>query len=73
MKNVTVRVDEAVVEAARSRARDEGTTLNEKVRSWLADYARQGNRGARYDQVMARLRRRGSVDRKYTREEMNER
>jgi hypothetical protein len=74
MKNITVRVDEAILEAARERARSEGTTLNELFRRWLADYA---GREARADLAMKTIRDLQSRirlgDRRFTREEMNQR
>lgn len=73
MKNVTLSADERLIEAARTRARAEHTTLNEEFRRWLADYAGAGQRLQRYDLVMARLRGQLVVGRKLTREEMNER
>ncbi|HXW21753.1 MAG TPA: hypothetical protein VEK14_02495 [Rhodomicrobium sp.] len=38
LKNITFSAEEQIIEAARARA--EKTTLNEKVRSWLENYAR---------------------------------
>ncbi len=38
MKNITLSADENLIEAARHRAADEQTTLNEQFRRWLADY-----------------------------------
>ena len=73
MKNITLSADEALIEAARERARAEHTTLNEQFRRWLADYAQTRERMQRYDDVMATLRGRLKVGRKLTRDEMNER
>ena len=41
MKNITMTADEALIEAARERARSENTTLIEQFRLWLASYARK--------------------------------
>lgn len=41
MKNITLRADEKLIEAARAQIRAEQTTLNEQFRRWLADYVRQ--------------------------------
>ena len=41
MRNVTLSADEALIEAARARARAENTTLNGAFRRWLAGYARR--------------------------------
>jgi hypothetical protein len=56
MKNVTLSADEALIEAARERARQEHTTLNEQFRRWLADYAQRDGRARQCDEVVARLR-----------------
>jgi hypothetical protein len=73
MKNVTLSADEALIEAARQRARADHTTLNEAFRRWLAEYAHQRDRLARYDEVMAKLRGKVRVGRKLSRDERNER
>ena len=72
MKNITLTADDALIEAARERARSENTTLNEQFRLWLASYARK-QRLQQYEQVMAGLRGKLVVGRKLTRDEMNER
>lgn len=73
LKNITLSADEALIEAARERARTENTTLNEQFRRWLADYARAQERMQRYDEVMTELRGKLKVGRKVSRDEMNER
>jgi chromosomal replication initiation ATPase DnaA len=74
MKNITLSADEKLIEAARERAREDHTTLNEQFRRWLADYAGQQQR---VDEAMAVLERISSYassgGRKFTRDEMNER
>ena len=72
MKNITLTADDALIAAARERARSENTTLNEQFRLWLASYARK-QRLQQYEQVMAGLRGKLVVGRKLTRDEMNER
>jgi hypothetical protein len=72
MKNITMTADEALIEAARERARSENTTLNEQFRLWLAGYARK-QRMQQYEQVMSGLRGKLVVGRKLSRDEMNER
>ena len=74
MKSLTVHADEQLIEAAEARARREKTTLDEKIQTWLTDYAGQSN-GARQamavvSQLQSKLRTGG---RKFTRDEMNER
>ena len=74
MKSITLSAEEAVIEAARSRARAEQTTLNEQFRRWLADYAQTRDRLLRYDEVMKGIRGRMKVGKaKLSREAMNER
>ncbi|HRP94824.1 MAG TPA: hypothetical protein PL143_01105 [Rhodocyclaceae bacterium] len=73
MKNITLSADEHLIEAARARARAEHTTLNEKFREWLGEYARREARLLRYEEVMAELSGKVRVGRKLTRDEMNER
>ena len=61
-----------MIEAARIRAREERSTLNELFRAWLARYA---NRGRGRDDLEDLYRRLGEVEagRSFTRDEMNER
>jgi len=73
MKNITLRADGALIAAARQRARNEHTTLNEAFRQWLADYAQAQQRVQRSDDVLAQLRGRLEVGRKLSHEEMNTR
>lgn len=73
MKNITLSAEEHLIEAARDRARQERTTLNEQFRLWLAGYARQRDRMERYDQVIRDLRGKVRVGRKLSRDEMHER
>lgn len=73
MKNITLSAEEAVIEAARARARAEHTTLNEEFRRWLASYAQTQGRMARYEAVMQGLRGKMKVGAKLSRESMNER
>lgn len=73
MRNITLSADEALIEAARERARSERTTLNEQFRRWLAAYAQAQDRLQRYDALMSQLRGKVRVGRKLTRDEMNDR
>ena len=74
MKNITLSADADLIEAARERAREERTTLNEEFRRWLAEYTRRRQRAdavvATIEVLRGKLRTGG---RKFTREEMNER
>lgn len=73
MKNITLSADEALIERARSVARERNTTLNNAFREWLKEYtARKADAAA----IRALFDRLSSVDLggpKLTREEMNER
>ena len=74
MKNITLSADEGMIEAARERAREENTTLNEQFRLWLAEYARREQRAERAMAVVRELRGRVRTGgRRFTRDEMNER
>jgi hypothetical protein len=41
IKNVTLRLEEDLIEAARAEARRRNTSLNAEFRRWLADFAAQ--------------------------------
>ena len=75
MKNITLSADGQLIEAARARAREQRTTLNEEFRRWLADYVGQRERA---DEIMAAIRElRGTYttagQMPFTRDELNER
>jgi hypothetical protein len=72
MRNVTFSADDALVERARARARREHTTLNTAFREWLHRYAGTQTTAAEYRQLMQRLSH-VKFDRKFTRDEMNQR
>lgn len=73
MRNITLSADEALIEAARHRARSEHTTLNEAFRRWLTDYAQAQQRVQRSDEVLEQLRGKLQLGCKLTRDEMNAR
>jgi cbb3-type cytochrome oxidase cytochrome c subunit len=72
VKNITLSADEHLIEEARRAAQAQHTTLNAAFREWLADYSARQGRMQEYDALMERLNY-VKVDRKYTRDEMNER
>jgi RNase P/RNase MRP subunit p30 len=72
VKNITLTADEQLIEQARKAAADRHTTLNAMFRDWLEDVAGRRERLRRFDEAIERTKD-FSVDRKYTREEMNER
>lgn len=74
MRNITFSADEQLIEAARKRATDDSTTLNEEFRRWLGVYARREDLGLHAKQVVDDLRSRiRTGGKRFTREEMNER
>jgi uncharacterized protein involved in exopolysaccharide biosynthesis len=74
MKNVTLSADEHLIEAARTRARAEHSTLNDQFRLWLADYVQRHQRVTTAMSAIADLQNTLSTGgRKFTRDEMNER
>ncbi len=73
MKNITLSADESLIEAARRRASQERTTLNAQFRSWLESYAQSEWQAEQAMNVIRELQGKLRVDRKLTREEMNER
>ena len=73
MKNITLSADENLIEAARQRAANEHTTLNEQFRLWLAEYAGKQQQLRFYDDTIKELQGKLKVGRKLSREEMNER
>lgn len=74
MKNITLSADDHLIEAARTRARAEHSTLNEQFRKWLASYVLPQRRAAAALDVINDIRESArSGGRKLTRDEMNER
>lgn len=55
MKNITLSVDEQIIEEARTRAKEERATLNAEFRKWLAEYARHRQRADLAMDVIARM------------------
>ena len=72
VKNITLSADEHLIEEARREAQLRHTTLNAAFREWLADFSRQQDRMREYDALIERLNYL-NFDRKYTRDELNER
>jgi len=73
VKNITLSADENLIEQARKAAADQNTTLNAAFREWLQQYAGRQRWLREYDELMERTRKYMKVDRKYTRDELNER
>ena len=72
VKNITLTADEHLIEQARRAAADRHTTLNAMFRDWLEDVAGGERRLRAFNEIMERTKY-VEVDRKYTREELNER
>jgi hypothetical protein len=72
MKNITLSADESIIKRARARAAREHTTINARFRYWLKRYAMKDRSIVDYDQLMKTLEY-AKTDRKFSREEMNER
>lgn len=77
LKNITLSADETLIREARSRAAAQNTTLNALFREWLEDLVKGDASNApdvvaEYHALMERLRYVRS-DRKFSRDEMNER
>jgi hypothetical protein len=71
VKNITLSADENLIEQARKAAAEQHTTLNAAFRQWLEEFSGRQQRARRFDEAMERLKH-FTVDRKYTRDEMNE-
>ena len=72
VKNITLSADEHLIEQARKAAADQNTTLNAAFREWLEQYSGRQRWLREYDAMMERLKH-IQADRKYTRDELNER
>jgi hypothetical protein len=75
MREITLSADEALIERASERAKREEKTLDEVFQQWLEQYA--GRPGpimtpGQYEEFMKRFAH-IKFDRKFTRDEMNER
>ncbi len=72
MKNITFSADKALIEQARMVARAQHKTLNVAFREWLVQFTGKSGSVQEYDALMKRLKH-VNADRKFTRDEMNER
>ncbi|MDP9049719.1 MAG: hypothetical protein M3O31_03215 [Acidobacteriota bacterium] len=72
MKNITLSADENLIAQARKAAAEQNTTLNAAFREWLEQYSGRERRLHAFDEIMERTSYL-KVDRKYTRDELNER
>jgi len=72
VKNITLSADEALIEQAREAARAQHTTLNAAFRQWLEEFSDRRGQAQEFDALMERTKY-VKADRKYTRDELNER
>jgi hypothetical protein len=72
IKNITLSAEEKLIEAARTKAQQERTTLNSIFREWLARYAGKKVSIDEYSRLMRQLKHVSSA-RKFSRQELNER
>ena len=72
IKNITLSVEQSLIEKARDKARREHKSLNELFRRWVGHYVGHEGSAENYKHLMKRL---GGIraGRKFSREEMNER
>lgn len=74
MKNVTFSADEALIEAARRKARTANRTLNDEFRAWLEDYVQRDEQASRAGAFLDHVVQYASTGGyRYSRDEMNER
>jgi hypothetical protein len=72
VKNITLSADENLIAQARKAAAEQNTTLNAAFRECLEQYSGRARWLQEYDAMMESLKY-FKVDRKLTRDEMNER
>ncbi|MDA3951778.1 MAG: hypothetical protein PF508_21405 [Spirochaeta sp.] len=74
MKNVTFSADDALLEAARRKARAANRTLNDEFRAWLEEYTGREETARRASAFLDHVTRYATTGgRRFSREEMNER
>ena len=72
MKNITFSADETLIQRARKRAHQAGTTLNELFREWLGTYAKHDTGSDQYRRLMKQFEY-AKPEKHYSREELNAR
>jgi hypothetical protein len=72
-KEITISLEEELIESALRRACAEDTTIDDLFRRWLADYAQNQEVLQAFDALTQELRGKVRIGRKLTREEMNAR
>ena len=71
-KNITLSVENVLIEQARRQAAQENRTINDLFREWLTIYVAKPAASEQYNVLMERLSHVRN-DHPFTREEMNER
>ena len=72
IKNITLSADSLLIKEARLTAQLQGSSLNEAFREWLIQFTKSNATRSEYESLMQGLTH-VSSDKKFTREEMNER
>jgi bacillopeptidase F (M6 metalloprotease family) len=72
LTNITLSAEESLIRKSRKKAQIENTSLNKLFRQWLERYTKQNSSSSDYEQLMKKLSY-TRVDRKFTRDELNER
>jgi hypothetical protein len=72
IRNITLSAEDKLISAARLRARQHRTTLNDAFRDWLHRYVGSDAAPNRYRRIAKQLKH-VSAGRKFSRDEMNER
>lgn len=76
LRNITLNAEDKTIDTARELMKAEGTSLNEQFKLWLDAYIAEHKRKQQVEEALKTLEMmRGTIklDRKLTREEMNER
>ena len=72
LKNITLSAEEKLIEDARKKARENNTTLNGLFRQWLVGYVMNAALTRELDDFLV-IAGYASSERKYNRDELNER
>ena len=72
LKNITLSAEEELIRRAREKAKREHSTLNANFRRWLRQYINKNNKPDDFRALMKSLNY-ARTDRKFSREELNER
>jgi hypothetical protein len=70
-REITISLEEDLIEAATRRARAQQITIDELFRRWLADYVRTQDALKAFDALTEELSGKVRIGRKLTREEMD--